>query len=332
MAELTKDEEVAYKQFVHNPTDAYNALVELSKKMRNTRGVSSGSKNLDKYMIPTRGPWVRLWVGAPAQGKSTALRIVAFNEAQTLRAEGKDDKFYVAHITYEEAVDAQEIYYQQNRKYTNDDFWRGKVDPMEVMNSGLTRPELPIYWLGESMVRSDPDSPPMTIDMCLAGMRAIWKVEQKLPSCIVLDYVQEVEVDLMPGVPRTTRIIEAMRQIIRMGTLTGCAIELGAQARRSSLSNNPPLPNADDIEWAHYVYQKATNAVGLWRPWTTHSRDMNALNYGVPVNNKNFPLSPNLVVASPLKHRPGQLGPAIPMEVDAPTLTIKDFADIGIQP
>jgi hypothetical protein len=250
----------------------------------------------------------------------------------TLKMEGKDDKLYVAHITYEEAVDAQEIYYQQGRSYTNEQFWRGEVDPAEVMKSGLTRPELPIYWLGESMVRSDPDSPPMTIDLCLAGLRAIWKVEGKLPSCIVLDYVQEVEVDLIPGTKRTERVIEAMRQVIRMGTLTGCAIELGAQARRSSLSNNPPLPNADDIEWAHYIYQKATNVVGLWRPWTTHSKDMNALAHGIPVNHKNFPLSPMLTVASPLKHRPGLLPMAVPMEVDPSTLTIKDFPDIGATP
>ena len=328
---LTEAEELAYKQFVHNPTDSYNALVALAKRMYKSTGISSGSANLDKYVIPTRGPWVRLWVGAPGQGKSTHLRIVAWNEANKLVMDGLDDKFYVAHITYEEAVDAQEIYYQgQNRSYTNESFWRGNVDPSEIIKSGLSRPELPIYWLGESMARSNPDSPPMTVDLCLAGMRAIWKVEKKLPSCIVLDYVQEVEVDLPPGAQRTQKVIEAMKQIIRMGTLTGCAIELGAQARRNSLNNNPPLPNADDIEWAHYVYQKATNVIGVWRPWTTHSKDMNVLAGGVPVNNKTFTMSPMLSVAAPLKHRPGVLGPSVPMLVDPTTLTIRDFTDIGV--
>jgi hypothetical protein len=245
---------------------------------------------------------------------------------------GLDDRFYVAHITYEEAVDAQEIFYQRGKAYTSDEFWRGEVDPVEVIKAGLERPDIPIYWLGESMAKSNPDSPLMTIDLCLAGMRAIWSIENKLPSCIILDYVQEVEVIMRPGADRTLRIIDAMKDIIRMGTLTGCAIELGAQARRSSLRNNPPIPDQDDIEWAHYVYQKATNVVGLWRPWTTHSKDQNVLQYGIEVNKKKFPLSPMLTIASPLKHRPGLLGPPIPMEVNPTTLTIKDYKDIGVNP
>ena len=325
---LTKDEELAYGQFVHNPTQAYQAYYELAKKLHGTRGVSSGSRNLDFYMIPTRGPWVRTWLAAPAQGKSTILRIIAFNEANRLVVEGVTDKFYVAHISYEEAIDAQEIHYQRDREYSNEDFWRGQVDPIEIMKGGLTRAELPIYWLGESMSKSNPDSPPMTIDLCLAGMRAIWKIEKLLPSCIILDYVQEIEVDLRYASKRTEKIIEAMKQVIRMGTLTGCAIELGAQARRSSLRNNPPLPNADDLEWAHYVYQKATNVVGLWRPWTTHSKDQDVLANGIMVNNKNYPLSPMLTVAQPIKHRPGKLGPAVPMTVDPDTLVIGDFPNI----
>ena len=125
---LTKDEELAYGQFVHNPTQAYQAYYELAKKLHGTRGVSSGSRNLDFYMIPTRGPWVRTWLAAPAQGKSTVLRVIAFNEANRLVMENATDKFYVAHISYEEAVDAQEIYYQRDRHYSNEDFWRGKVD------------------------------------------------------------------------------------------------------------------------------------------------------------------------------------------------------------
>ena len=325
---LTKDEELAYGQFVHNPTQAYQAYYELAKKLHGTRGVSSGSRNLDFYMIPTRGPWVRTWLAAPAQGKSTVLRVIAFNEANRLIVEDATDKFYVAHISYEEAVDAQEIHYQRDRSYSNEDFWRGQVDPVDIMKGGLKRAELPIYWLGESMSKSNPDSPPMTIDLCLAGMRAIWKIEKLLPSCIILDYVQEIEIDPRFASRRTEKIIEAMKQVIRMGTLTGCAIELGAQARRSSLRNNPPLPDADDLEWAHYVYQKATNVVGLWRPWTTHSKDQDVLANGIMVNNKNYPLSPMLTVARPIKHRPGKLGPAVPMTVDPDTLIIGDFPNI----
>ena len=148
-----------------------------------------------------------------------------------------------------------------------------------------------------------------------------------MPYVIIFDYVQQAEVEYSSG-KRTEKVIEAMKQIIRMGTVTGCAVELGAQARRSSLQNNPPLPLADDIEWAHFIFQLATNVVGIWRPWTTHSKDMTSLANGITVNNKSFPLSPNLTVCGPLKQRPAKaLGPSIPMLVDPTTLT--DFANIG---
>lgn len=326
---LTDDEQTAYHQYVHTPSQSYNEVVTLSKKLHGTTGVSSGSKQVDFYMIPTRGPWVRAWLAAQAQGKSTWLRMIAITEARRLVKNKLDDKLYVAHITYEESTDAQEIYYLQDRKWTNEDFWRGKVDPAAVIKAGLKRPELPIYWLGESMARSNIETPPMTIDLCIAGMRAIWKIEKKLPSCIILDYVQEVEVKMIRGQTRTERIISAMRDIVRMGGTTGCAIELGVQARRSSLKNNPPLPEPDDAEWAHHIMQKATNACGIWRPWTTHSDDQSVLRNGVMVNGKSFPLDPNLTVVRSLKHRPGQKGPTIPLILKPDTLEVIDFGDIG---
>lgn len=330
--DLSPEERLAYGQFVHNPTQAYQSHVELSKKLFGTKGVSSGSTNLDQVMIPTRGPWVRVWVAAQAQGKSTMLRVIAYNAAKKLVRENLTDRFYIAHISYEEAIDAQEIYYQMDRQHTNEEFWRGQVDPDKVVAGGLSRAELPIYWLGESMSRSEIDSPPMTIDLCLAGMRAIYKTEGLLPACIVLDYVQEVEVGPYMGAQRTEKVIHAMKQIMRMGTLTGCAVELGAQARRTSLANNPPLPGSDDLEWAHYVSQKATNMVGLWRPWTTHKNDEDARNYGISIDGVSYNLSPMLTVARPLKHRPGLLSQSIPMKVNPDTLEVEDFQGVFAQP
>lgn len=340
MSKLTDPDEIlAYKNFVHKPAESYRVLVELAKQLYGSRGVSSGSKNLDKVCFPTVKSWVRVWLAAQGQGKTTMLRAIALQEAQKLKelealpdghpGQIPKDRFYVAHMTWETAVDAQEPYYHINRTYTMKDFWHGKVDPARVIQGGLDRAELPIYWLGESMDRTDPDSPRMTVDLCIAGMRALWREDGKLPSCLILDYVQEVEVAGNPNMQRTERVIEAMRQIIHLGIETGCAIELGAQARRSSLSNNPPLPQADDVEWAHYVIQKATNVVALWRPWTTHGKDQNALRNGIPLNGVTFPLSPELVICSPLKHRPGVLGYAVPIKLFPDTLKIEDFPSVG---
>ncbi len=335
MSKLTDPDEIhAYANFVHSPAEAYRVSVELAKVLYGSRGVSSGSKNLDEVCFPTIPSWVRVWLGAQGQGKTTVLRIIANLEAdKLLELEAQDKipkgKFYVAHMSWETAVDAQEPYYHSNRKYTMEDFWKGKVDPALVIQGGLERSKKPIYWLGESMDRTTPDSRAMTVDLCIAGMRALWREDGKVPSCIVMDYVQEVEVAGNPNRPRTERVIEAMRQIIHLGTEVGCAIELGAQARRVSLQNNPPLPNADDVEWAHYVIQKATNVNGIWRPWTTHAGDKNARQYGIECNSEFFDLTPELVLVRPLKHRPGRLGYTVPMQVYPDLLKIIDFKSVG---
>lgn len=320
---LKPDEERAYANYVHTPTESNNALLAMAKKMHGSRGVSSGSRVLDRVMIPTRGPWVRIWVAAPGNGKSTQLRTIAMTEARRLVEDGLSDKFYVAHITYEEAVDAQEIHYQMKKEYTNEQFWRGEVEPSRIIKGGLTRPDLPIYFLGESMMKSNINSPPMTIDMVMSGMRAVYKIEGKLPSVIVLDYAQEIVVT--EGGSRTEKIIEAMRQVMRMGTLTGCAIEMGVQAKQVVLDKNPPIPDQGDIEWAFFLYQKATNAVALWRPWVTHREDARASENGIVVSSQHYALSPNLVVARPLKHRPGLLRETIPFLLDPGTLEVKDY-------
>lgn len=165
----------------------------------------------------------------------------------------------------------------------------------------------------------------MTIDMVLAGMRAVYKIEGKIPSCIAVDYAQEIVVT--EGGSRTEKIIQAMRDVMRMGTLTGCAIEMGVQAKQSVLDKNPPLPEQNDIEWAFFLYQKATNAVALWRPWVTHRDDPGVTGdgKGILIENTLYELSPNLMVARPLKHRPGLLRKTIPFLLNANNLSVTDY-------
>lgn len=329
MTNLTKTEQQAYEQYVHTPTQAQQALYQLAQEIYGTTGISTGSAVLDHYMIPTRQNWVRLWVGASGHGKSTMLRAIAMNAAKKLQKEGAKD-LYVAHITYEEAVDAQEIYYEKG-DFTAEDFWRGKVEPSKVLQAGMNRAALPIYWLGESMMKSSVDSVPMTIDLCMAGLRAIWKIEGKLPAVIMLDYVQEIHVEGQGK--RTELVFQAMQKVVSMGIRTKCAIELAVQANQVSLDRNPPIPTARDIEYSHKIFQKATNAVATWRPWMTHKDNQDAMENGIPLKgpdgeNHMYPLSPNLTVCRPLKHRPGLLRMSVPIEIHPSTLEITDLMTI----
>ncbi len=228
---LNETEETALEFFVHTPIEANAAFMQLAETIHNTVGVSTGSKILDQFIFPNRPTWVRTWKARPGEGKTTMLTIIAAVEARRLMREKIHDR-YVAYISYETAVDTQEIHFQ-NRGYDKERFWRGQVPMQDVMRGGARRGDLPIYIFGESMLKSGIDTPPMTINMVVAGIYALYKTEGKLPSLLILDYAQEIQVDKR-NAKRTQDIIDAIGDVIRMGTLVKCPVELGSQAKQSS--------------------------------------------------------------------------------------------------
>jgi len=327
MRKLTDQEKLAYHSYVHNPTDSNAAFYELSKMINGTRGISTGSPILDSFNIPTRPGWIRYWLARPGEGKSTMLRTLAMVEARYLVANNLTDKYYVAHVTWEEAIDSQELYYQQGRRYSNEDFWRGKVTEREVIAGGMTRPLLPIYFIGESMMKLNIDSPKMTIDKVIDALRAIYLTEEKTPSVIIIDYVQEILVDLPNESKRTAQVIQAVRDVIDLARRLKAPIEMGVQANQLSLELNPPIPTARHVEYSFFTHQKATNGLALWRPWVTEKDKpkMKMMDPTINVGGAEVPFSPNLMVAKPLKHRPGLLRMMMPFELYPDTLEIKDI-------
>ena len=322
---LTKAEEEAYHSFVHTPTQANAAFVAMSRSIAGSRGISTGSKVLDHYVIPTRPGWVRYWLARPGEGKTTMLRTIAMTEARRLAMEKRTDTHYVAHITWEESVDGQELYYQMGRSYKAEDFWRGKV-PMDIIKKdSAKRPSIPIYMLGQSMHRSHIDSKPMTVGRAIDGLRAVYKIEGKVPSLIVADYAQEIEVEMRAGTKRTEQVIQGTRDLIAMAINLKCPIELGVQAKQDSLKTKPyPIPNQESIEWAFFIHQKVTNGISLWRPWVTH-KDKGPK---FTIDDVEYNVSPNIMVAKPLKHRPGLLRKILPFELNPDGLIIKDIMRI----
>lgn len=329
MRQLTKQEEEAYHNYVHNPVDSNAAFYELSKMINGTRGISTGSPALDSFNIPTRPGWIRYWLARPGEGKSTMLRTLAMVEARYLIERGETDKKYVAHCTWEEAIDSQELYYQQGRKYSNEDFWRGKVTEREVIAGGMSRPSLPIYFIGESMMKSTIDSPDMTMERVIDALRSIYLIEGKTPSVIIIDYVQEVLVDLPRVSERTKQVIQAVRDIIGVARRLKAPIEMGVQANQQSLDRNPPIPTQRDVEYSFFTHQKSTNGISLWRPWSTEldKPQMKVSDPKINVGGFEVPFSPNLMIAKQLKHRPGMLRMMMPFKLYPDTLVIQDFPE-----
>lgn len=329
MRELNDREKQAYHSYVHNPTDSNAAFYQLSLLINGTRGISTGSPVLDSFNIPTRPGWIRYWLARPGEGKSTMLRTLAMVEALYLLENGLTDKYYVAHCTWEEAIDSQELYYQGKRGYTNEEFWRGEATEQQVIAGGIDRPMLPIYFIGESMMKSTLDSPKMTMERVIDALRSIYIIERKSPSVIIIDYVQEVLTELPDSIGRTQQVIQAVRDIVDVALRLKAPIEMGVQANQLSLDRSPPIPTQRDVEYSFFTHQKSTNGLALWRPWVTEKDKpkMKKIDPVVNVGGMEVPFSPNLMVAKPLKHRPGLLRMMMPFLLYPDVLEIKDLPE-----
>lgn len=323
--DLTTQEEIALTSYVHTPLEAQAAFVALGKKIYGTTGISAGSPMLDQFIFLNRPGWVRTWLGRPGEGKSTIMRILAMTEARRLVEENLTDKYYVAFVSYEESIDSQEIHFR-DRIYKTEDFWRGTVKPEYVIRSSINRPNIPIYWFGESMMKSNINSPPMTIDMCISGIMGVFKNEGKKPSLIIIDYAQEVEVE-RKGRKRTDDVIAGMRDILKLAEHIGCPVELGSQAKQTSKDRSPPIPELDDNEYSYFLAQKSQNVVGIWRCWVTEKDKTHVQNNGVklPGWREPFDLVPNLTVLRPNKSRYSMMKMAVPVLVEVEEMRIKDL-------
>lgn len=326
---LSDTEEIALSTYVHSPQDAQTAFVRLAEMIFGTPGIPIGSTLLDMFIYPNRPGWVRTWIARPGELKSTMLRIIAKNEALRIVKDGEQDRKYVAFITYEEAVDTQELHFQEKSSYTNDDFWKGLVSPQQATRSSINRVGLPIWWFGDSMLKSTLAPPPMTINMVLAGIKAVEKAYGLVPSLILLDYIQEIQVERDTGETRTQKIIDGMGDLIRLGEIVGAPVELGSQAKQTSADKSPPIPGPRDGEYSYYPEQKSTGVNGIWRVWNTHRDDVQCQNEGLKLVGwrTRFELSPNLSVFRPAKARHTMLKMPVPVLVDPTTLTVTDIPE-----
>ncbi len=327
MGKLNETEETALENFVHTPIEANAAFVELANTIHNTVGISTGSAVLDHFIFPNRPTWVRTWKARPGEGKTTMLTILAAVEARRLLKERIKSR-YVAYISYETAVDTQEIHFQ-DRDYDKEAFWRGQVPMDKIIKGGVRRGDLPIYIFGESMMKSGIGSPPMTINMVVAGIYALYKTQGILPSLLLLDYAQEIRVERSHA-KRTQDIIDAIGDVIRMGILVKCPVELGSQAKQTSADRSPPIPTLEDSEYSYYISQKSSIDVGMWRCWNTEKDKPGAQTNGITIPGwrEPFVLSPNLTVFRANKNRYGILKMAVPALVDVENLMIKDIESV----
>lgn len=256
----------ALRWYVHTPAETASGYVRHAEEIKAHPGIKFGCI-LDNHLIPLRPGKMLALMGRPGAGKTSVGGAVLLNEAKRLQASGLTDRFYVAHVTWEQTVEELEAMYQDSQGYNVSDVAWGRVPVEQVRADSLKRPARPVWLFGESLYSTTFDTPPMTIEMVFAGIQGIYQEWNMLPSLLFVDYVQDIPVP--DEKDRYNQVSQATRLCKRLAIQAKCPIILGVQANQRTDDSKYPIPSLRDTEWSAVIGQKADAILALWRPIRT---------------------------------------------------------------
>lgn len=309
----------ALKLFVHSPAETTTSYVRFAEEIKAHPGIQFGCI-LDSALIPLRPGRMLGLLARSGHGKTSFGGAILLNEARRLQENNLTDRFYVAHVTWEQTVEELEAMYQDSTGYNVTDVAWGRVPLEQVRADSLKRPARPVWLFGESLYNTDFDSPPMTIEMVFAAIEAIYKQWNLLPSLLFIDYVQDIPVPSERD--RYSQVSQAIRLTKRLGVQAKCPTITGVQANQRVDDNKTPIPAMRDTEWSAVIQHKADVLLSLWRPIRTflpHEKPT------INVAGVEYPNDDNLLVTKLLKQR-WERGQGIwAVHFNPATLALRDY-------
>jgi replicative DNA helicase len=243
--------------------------------------------------------------------KSEATRIMEANET---------DQKYAAHISWEQPVEELEAMYQNSTGYGITDVAWGRVPMGEVTKTAIKRPRLPVWLFGDSLYKSNLDTPPMTVQAVYHAIQAIWKEWRMLPSILFLDFIQNIPVPSERD--RYMQVSSAMRLVTRLAVQAKCPIVIGVQANQRTDDYKMPIPTMRDAEWSAVIGQLADAVLALWRPIKSFLPIHEPF---IDIAGVDYPNTENLFVMKLLKQRFEKGHGIWAQHLDPNTLIMKDY-------
>ena len=294
---LSKDEQNALEHFVHTPGETATNYVRFAKEINTQAGITFGCQ-LDKYLIPLR-PGRKLGIiGRPGMGKTTLGGYLVLREARRILAHGLQNQLYAAHVTWEQSVEELEAMYQTPEGYGVTDVAWGRVPVEQVIRDSLKRPSLPVWLFGESLYKTNLDTPLMTVETVYHAMRAVWKERKMLPSILFFDFIQNIPVP--DERDRYMQVSSAMRKVSRMALQVNAPLVLGIQANQRVDDYKVPLPSMRDSEWSAVIGQLLDVLIAVWKPIRTYLPHQEEF---INVGGMDYPNTDDLLVIKLLKQR-----------------------------
>ncbi len=304
--------------YVHSPSETATNYVRWATDIKETPGVVFEGMLADK-LIPLRPGRVFGMLARPGHLKTTLGAYYIRREAQRLAQAGVSDRFYTAHICWEQPVEELEALYQMPNNYGVSDVAWGHVPIERVIQDSLDRPSLPVWLFGDSIYETGFDSQPMTVDVVLDGIHGIHKERGMLPSLLFFDYIQDIPVP--DERDRVAQVTSAMRKVKRLAIQAKCPVIVGIQANQKVDDYAIPIPTMRDSEWSSVIGQKVDALVSMWKPRRTHQPGEFP---EIEVDGQYYTNEDNLMVMRLLKQRFFKGWGTYALDFDPNMMTMKD--------
>jgi replicative DNA helicase len=285
-----------YRHYVHTPAELAREYVQWAEMLKETPGIPFGVPAIDEHVLPAHPGDVISFIGRPGHGKSSLLAWFALQQAGRITARGALGSEAVVYVTYEQAAEELEMFFQMGGTYKNSDLARGKVDLELVRERSLARASLPIWTIGHGLGRVDPRAPRMTPEVVYAAIETMQQDHGVKPVLILVDYMQLIPI--AGAADRMQAVTEVPIRVKELAMRVGCPAMLAVQASRDVDKRDEQIPTMADAQWASSIEQTCDKVFGLWRPWQTQGP-----NKPVEINGQTYQNAANLLVLRMLKQR-----------------------------
>jgi hypothetical protein len=291
----------AGEMFLHTPSESATAYVQSVEELLAAPQIDYGSRLLDKNITPMRPGEVTVVKARPGNGKTSFLIYMARRHAQRLVETRQDVNKCVIYVTWEEPIESIEMSIQSGIDYTAEDVAWGRVDPDLVTRKAVKRPGLPLYVFGRSLIRDrSKRKPPMTIDLVIDTIYALFYEFGIEPVLICGDYLQKVPVPKKRD--RISEVTEAMFSLSTLSMDVNCPILLAVQASRDVDDQALPIPTLSGGQWTSAIEQEAFREVGILRPSTVITKAGKSLER-IDIGGVEYEVTKDLMLIRLLKQR-----------------------------
>jgi replicative DNA helicase len=285
-----------YRELLHMPNDLALEHVRWAERLQNCPGVPFGIPTVDRYVVPFHPGDMVTFCARPGHGKTSILAYLARAEAKRIVARGMEDREIVVYVTWEQVTEEINSVFETGNEYTVSDIVWGRVDMKAIERQSTKRAGLPICIIGDSLARSNAQSPRMYPETVFRTIESIERDYNKKPTLMLFDYIQLIPIRHQAD--RHKQVIEAAHRCKELAKRVGCPAAVAVQARREVDTRTNKMPGLWDAQWSSSIEQTADKFFSLWRPWLTEDRAR-----PVEIDGQSIPITERLLIMSMLKQR-----------------------------